>query len=88
MPPTDGLQRMLSFLDKLRDKGIHFWIEQQAPDGLMVTFTLVGARVEAVFTVEEMQYSVFKGNEDVETDVDKLDALIAEHWGDDEAANN
>ena len=78
----DGLQRMLDFLAMLRDKGIHFYIEQQDPDGLMVTFTLVGARIEAYFTVEEILYSVFKGKEDVEGDLAILDALIAEHWGD------
>jgi hypothetical protein len=85
MTRMDGLQRMLDFLDMLRDKGIHFWIEQQGPDGLMVTFTVVGARVEAVFTVDEMQYSIFTGNEDVEVDRVKLDAFIAERWNDDES---
>lgn len=82
MTKMDGLQRMLDFLSMLSDKGIHFWIEQQAPDGLMVTFTLVGARVEAVFTVDEMQYSIFKGNEDVHVDTKMLDDLIATHWSD------
>lgn len=79
----DGLQRLLEFLQMLADKGIHFWIEQQSPDELMVTFTLVGARVEAYFSIDEMTFSVFKGNEDVETDATLLQGLIARHWSDD-----
>ena len=39
----DGLQRVLDFLDFLREKGIEFRLDQQAPDELMVTFALVGA---------------------------------------------
>ena len=78
----DGLQRMLDFLDMLRDKNIHSWIEQQSPDELMVTFTLVGVRVEANFSVDEMTFSVFKGNEDVETDAALLQELISKHWRD------
>jgi hypothetical protein len=82
MQTIDGLQRMLDFLDMLREKGIHFWIEQQATDELMVTFTLVGARVEATFSVEGMNYSVFEGSEDVDGDPQRLERLIAERWGD------
>ncbi|MET0604872.1 MAG: hypothetical protein ABWZ80_00300 [Beijerinckiaceae bacterium] len=47
-----------------------------------MTFTLVGVRVEATFFVECMEYSVFKGNEDVEVDPVLLEKLIAENWGD------
>ena len=77
----DGLQRMLDFLALLNDKGIHFYIEQNAPDSLRVTLTLVGVRIEAAFFVEEMQFSVFKGNEDVEVDEKLLQRLIEENWG-------
>jgi len=82
MKKQDGLRRMLDFLAMLRDKGIHFWIEQQDPDGLMVTFTLVGVRAEAYFTVDDMSYSIFKGNEDVHLDPKLLMDTIREHWGD------
>ena len=78
----DGLQRLLDFLEMLSRKGIHFWIEQQAPDGLMVTFTLVGVRVEAVFTVDEMQFSYFTGNEDVLVDENIISDLIKNNWDD------
>ena len=73
---------MLDFLDMLRDQNIHFWIEQQESDGLMVTFTLVGARIEAYFSVESMSYSIFKGNEDVHVDPQLLAETIKEHWRD------
>jgi hypothetical protein len=77
---ADGLQRMLDFLDVLREKGIHFWIEQQAPEALMVTFTLVGRRVEVEFFDDHLEFSYFKGNEDVSRDEKLLMALIAENW--------
>jgi hypothetical protein len=78
----DGLQRVLDFLDFLREKGIEFRLDQQAPDELMVTFALVGARVEATFDVNMMHFCVFKGSEAVETDEKALQALIKEHWDD------
>jgi hypothetical protein len=76
----DGLQRILDFLDFLRSKGIEFRIDQQAPDELMVTFALVGARVEVTFDVEMMHFCVFKGSEAVETDEKILHDIIKEHW--------
>ena len=49
---NDGLQRMLDFLNFLDENNIHFYIEQHAPEWLTVTLTLVGTRVEVMFTVE------------------------------------
>ena len=79
---TDGLQRMLDFLDFLREKGIDFRLDQQASDELMVTFALVGARVEVTFGVDTMHFCTFKGSEAVETDEKILHDLIKEHWDD------
>jgi hypothetical protein len=76
----DGLQRMLDFLDFLRDRGIHFTIEQKARENLTVTFTLVGARVEVDFDPDSMQFCVFKGSETVQTDEKVLHDLIRGHW--------
>lgn len=76
----DGLERMLDFLDLLREKGIHFWIEQQAPEALMVTFTLVGARVEVEFFVDHLEFSIFSGNEDVSRDETALRDLVKARW--------
>lgn len=76
---NDGLQRMLDFLNFLDENNIHFYIEQHAPEWLTVTLTLVGTRVEVMFTVEHMQFSYFKGSERVETDEKLLYDMIKEH---------
>ena len=51
----DGLQRVLEFLAILNEKGIHYRLEQQSPDAIMVTLTLVAARVEVEFFVDEVR---------------------------------
>jgi hypothetical protein len=76
----DGLERMLNFLNFLRQKKIHFFLEQDSDRSLMVTMTLVGVRVEVAFTVEDMTFSVFKGREDVIVDKDVLFSVIKENW--------
>lgn len=76
---TDGLQRLLDFLNLLNEKKIHFFIEQYAPDYLTVTVTLVGVRVEVMFSVDDMTFSVFPGKEDVLTDQKALYNLIKQH---------
>src|SRR5207302_10256086 len=77
---SGGLQRMLDFLNFLKEKKIHFYLEQQDEDGIRVTLTLVGLRVEVAFTVDHMTFSVFKGKEDVMMDKDMLFNLIKENW--------
>lgn len=74
----DGLQRMLDFLDFLRGTGTEFRIDQFSPDALTVCFALVGVRAEVEFSVDEMQYSLFKGKETVEVDEKALIDLIKE----------
>jgi hypothetical protein len=78
----DSLQRILDFLDRLREKKIPFTIEQRDRGSLTVSFRLIGARVEADFDVDMMHFSVFKGSESVETDERILHDLIKEHWDD------
>jgi hypothetical protein len=78
----DGLQRLLDFLDLLREKNIEFDIVQEAPRNLTVRFGLIGVRIEADFDVDMMHFSVFKGSESVETDEKILHDLIKEHWDD------
>jgi len=67
---------MLDFLNLLNEKNIHFFIERYAPDYLTVTVTLVGVRVEVMFSVDDMTFSVFPGKEDVLTDHKLLYELI------------
>ena len=76
---TDGLQRMLDFLNFLKEKKIHFFIEHDAPEWLLVIITLVGVRVEAMFSVDDVTFSVFKGKEEVITDQKLLYDIINEH---------
>jgi hypothetical protein len=46
-------------------------------DTVMVTVTLVGLRVEIdVFEDGHLEYSLFSGSESVESDLDKLKAMI------------
>lgn len=77
----DGLERMLEFLDLLREKNVHFFITQYSDEGLTVTFTLVGVRVEVEFFVDHLEFSVFRGSEMIDSNEDALVALIKEHRG-------
>ena len=72
----DGLQRMLDFLVVLQESGTQYRIDQDSPDALIVTFALVGVRAEVEFTVDEMQYSLFRGDESVLVDEKPLLDLI------------
>lgn len=77
---ADGLQRMLDFLNFLKEKKIHYFIEHDAPEWLTVTMTLVGVRVEVMFSVEDMTFSVFRGKEDVIMDEKVLLEIMKENW--------
>jgi hypothetical protein len=77
----DGLKRMLEFLDILRAKGIHFRIERQSPEALMVTFSHLDACVEVDFFVDEMWFSQFKRSGPDRGDESALRQLIEDNWG-------
>jgi hypothetical protein len=70
------LEGILAFLSFLRSKKIMFGIEQQRDDALMVSFALVGFRIEVEFFVDHIEYSVFEGDESVACDENALMALI------------
>jgi hypothetical protein len=74
---TDGLARLLKFLAHLQSSNINYRIDHNAPESLTVAFALVGARVEVDFDAEMMHFSVFRGDEAVNTNVEELTALIA-----------
>lgn len=76
----DGLQRLLDFLNFLREKGIDARIDQKSPDNLTVSFSLIGVRVEADFDVDMMHFSYFEGSESVDTDEKTLRDLIKDNW--------
>jgi hypothetical protein len=76
----DGLERMLDFLNDLDEKGIHYFIEKVAPDCMHAVLTVVGVRIEATFFVDHMEYSVFRGSEEVFLDEQELNKIIDENW--------
>lgn len=78
----DGLQRVIDFLEFLREKNIDYRIDQQQPEAIMVTVPLVGIRIEAEFFVDHVEYSIFSGKEDVENDERALRDFIAQNWRD------
>lgn len=75
-----GLEGLLSFLEFLVEKNISYNISHQREDSIMVSLTLVGMRVEVDFFVDHIEFSYFKGNEDVISDEKRLFELIAENW--------
>jgi len=76
---SDGLKRVLDFLDILDKENVHYQIDQVRPDAILVFFTLVGLRVEIDFFVDRMTYRCFKGHEDVHVDESMLMDLIQHH---------
>lgn len=79
----NGLSDILKFLDFLRGKKIHFSLTQDRPDSIMVTFTLVGCRVEVDFFEDHIEFSYFTGDEGVHDDWKLMQALLDKHWSDD-----
>jgi hypothetical protein len=80
--PT-GITDLLPFLNALRDRKIHFDLSQDRPDSVMVTFTLVGCRVEVDFFGDHIEFSYFTGDESVENDWKIMQGLLDKHWSDD-----
>jgi hypothetical protein len=75
----DGLQRLLTFLELLQEKRVDYSLDQQRPGAIMVTFALVGIRVEVEFFVDRVEYSVFRGDESIETDEKALADLVKQN---------
>ena len=57
-----------------------FRLEQQRDDAIMISFALIGQRVEVEWFVDEVEFSVFTGDEGVSTDERELLTLIEENW--------
>jgi hypothetical protein len=69
------LMTLISFLNRNR---IHFRLDQQSDDAVMVSFSLVGMRIEVEVFDDRLEFSTFEGDESVETSEDKLYLLIKE----------
>jgi hypothetical protein len=69
---------------KLEQNGAWFRLDRHRDDSVMITVTLVGERIEIdVFEDGHIEYSRFRGNEDVESDVRVLLALLEKHAAED-----
>ena len=75
----NGIGDLLPFLNLMKDRSIVFRLEQMRPDSIMVTLTLVGARVEVDFFDDHIEYSVFKGDERVLDDQQDLFRLLSKN---------
>ena len=73
----NGISDLLPFLNFLKDHSIVYRLEQMRPDSIMVTLSLVGARVEVDFFDDHIEYSVFKGDEWVLDDQQELFRLLS-----------
>lgn len=78
-----GLSGLLAFLALLKNNKIWYTLAHQRDDAIMVTFTLVGYRVEVEVSEKRAEFSYFQGDEDVFIDDDKLMKLISDNWSDD-----
>ena len=64
----------------LEAEGIHYRLDRHRGDSVMITAALVGERIEIdVFEDGHVEYSRFRGHEDVEDDLPLLEALLREH---------
>jgi hypothetical protein len=79
---THELYRMIR---KLEQNSVWFRLDRLRDDSVMITATVVGERIEIdVFEDGHIEYSRFRGGEDVESDVEALIALLDEHAADDQ----
>jgi hypothetical protein len=72
----DGLQRLLDFVEFLRNERIHFMISSKSDVSITVDFGLVGLRFEVDFYPDHMVFAHFEGSEAVSRDDTLLDALL------------
>ncbi len=77
MNTLNGIRDLIPFLAFLRQNKVWFQLDQVSDDAVMVTLTLVGARIEVYFFDDHIEFSRFTGDESVERDVGLLFHLIA-----------
>jgi hypothetical protein len=74
-----GMSGLLNFLNMLKQNKMPYSLDHCRHDSVMVTFALVGKRIELDFFEDHIEYSIFSGDESVEDDVGKLRGMI-EHF--------
>lgn len=71
------IYRMIQLLEEAK---IHFRLGRRRDDGIMITATMVGERVEIdVFEDGHVEYSRFRGDEAVQEDIPALEALVRQY---------
>ncbi|NEU11562.1 hypothetical protein G3T14_05400 [Methylobacterium sp. BTF04] len=71
------LYRMIRLLEQ---EGVHYRLDCHRDDSIMITASLVGERIEIdVFEDGRIEYSRFRGSEDVEDDIPLLESLLRAH---------
>ena len=71
-----GLKGLLAFLTYLDDRNIMYDLMHTSPDDITVYFTLVGMRVEVRCEEIVVDWCFFTGDEGMERDFSKLEALL------------
>lgn len=73
---THELYRVIRLLER---EGVHYRLDRHRDDTILITATLVGERIEIdVFEDGHVEYSRFRGSEDVDHDMPGLEALLRE----------
>ncbi|RQH04206.1 hypothetical protein [Paraburkholderia dinghuensis] len=68
---------LFDLLDRLDAAKIHYALERNRPESVLVSVTIVGQRIEIdVFRDGHMEISRFVGHEDVEGGSELIDAII------------
>ena len=76
MTHLKGLGDILAFLAMLERKKIFYRLDHARSDAIMVSYTLLGMRVELEFFEDHIEYSYFTGSEKVLRDQEALFAMI------------
>ena len=71
---------LYSIVRLLEREIIHYRLDRHRDDTILITVTLVGERIEIdVFEDGRVQYSRFRGDEGVESDLPALETVLREY---------
>jgi hypothetical protein len=76
----NGIKDLIPFLAFLDDKHVRYALSRERDDSIMVTTAVVGARIEIEFFDDHIEYSVFRGNEDVLDDQPALFKMLRDFY--------
>jgi len=74
-----GIRDFIPFLDYLDSINVFYRIEKCRYEAIMVTFTVIRARIELEFFDDHIEYSVFRGSEDVSDDDREIFRIISDY---------